>query len=100
MLAYWLGGTRAARPEVYKSASPATHITSDDPPVCLFHGERDRLVPLALSQTFHRALRAEGIRSQFYVVPGVGHLGAFLDEEALGQAVRFLDGVLKSSTGK
>src|SRR5205085_2692369 len=37
-LSYWLGGSRAARPDAYRNASPAAFIRVDDPPVFFFHG--------------------------------------------------------------
>src|SRR5690606_21971236 len=50
VLAYWLGGSQHELPEVYRQASPLYHVSKDDPPVFLFHGQRDRLVPLQSPQ--------------------------------------------------
>jgi len=96
-LAYWLGGSRAEKPEAYRRASPTNFATRDDPPVFFFHGEEDRLVPRDSPKTLQAALTARGVACEFYVVPGKGHIGAFLDRRPQERAVAFLDRVLKAT---
>jgi dipeptidyl aminopeptidase/acylaminoacyl peptidase len=37
-------------------ASPITHVTEDDPPFLLIHGERDEVVPVEQSQLMYDRL--------------------------------------------
>lgn len=94
-LAFFLGGTRHERPEVYRQASPASHVTKDDPPIFFFHGENDRLVPRASPERMMQLLRDAGVRAELYTIPGEGHIQAFLDRTAPEKAVEFLDEILK-----
>src|SRR6187399_3044659 len=34
----------------YREASPLTHVTADDPPMLLMHGDQDTIVPIKLSE--------------------------------------------------
>lgn len=90
------GKTRREAPEVYRQASPLHFASADDPPVFLYHGDSDLLVPLATAQRMHERLRHAGVMSELVIRPTKGHLTAFLDTDALEQAIAFLDRVLKS----
>lgn len=94
-LSFWLGGTRAEKPEAYRLASPTSFATADDAPVFFFHGEKDTLVPRISPKSLQAALLEHGIKTEFHVVAGKGHIGAFLDGDAPHEAVKFLDAVLK-----
>jgi len=94
-LAYWLGGTRREKPEVYKQASPAVLVSKDDPPVFLFHGEKDFMVPGIGARAMGAQLKAKGVRAEMHRVRGAGHMAAFLDAEARKKALDFLDSVLR-----
>ena len=56
-----------------KAASPISHISRDDPPTQILHGDSDDLVPLAESKAFEQALRAAGVEVEFRVIEGAGH---------------------------
>jgi len=90
MLSFWLGGSRREKPEQYRLASPAAFVTSDDPPMFFFHGDKDHLVPLASPITMCRGLRAVGVETELYVVPDMGHTFAAMDQTALQKSVEFL----------
>jgi acetyl esterase/lipase len=94
-LSYWLGGTRAEKPEAYERASPANFVTHDDPPMLFYHGEEDRLVPLFGVRRMVEQLTAEGVPAELYVVGAAGHVPAFLDSAARERAVKFLNEHLK-----
>lgn len=94
-LSYWLGGTRAEKPEAYRLASPAAFVTADDPPTFFFHGEKDRLVPLTGPRAMSRQLQRVDVKSELMVLDGSGHIGAFLAKSPPHEAVKFLDVVLK-----
>jgi pimeloyl-ACP methyl ester carboxylesterase len=96
-LAFWLGGTRGAMPEQYRLASPEAFVTPDDPPMFLFHGEQDELVPRLSPERMHNTLTAAGVESELYIVSGAGHIGACMDHEAISRAIAFLDRHLKTT---
>lgn len=94
-LAYFLGGSRAERPHAYQNASPISFVNPKAPPFFFFHGDKDQLVPLSSSQSFHRSLVQAGVDSTFHVIKNTGHLMAFHDSNSLQQAIRFFDKHLK-----
>jgi acetyl esterase/lipase len=94
-LAYWLGGTRAAKPDVYRDASPVSFITADDPPMFFFHGAHDLLVPIASPRHMVGLLAAAGVTAEMYTVRGEGHIRTIFDADALKQALAFADHYLK-----
>ena len=53
--------------------SPIVHVTPDDPPTLLLHGDSDTLVPIGHSQTMHKALQETGVKSELITFPGAGH---------------------------
>jgi dipeptidyl aminopeptidase/acylaminoacyl peptidase len=65
------GGATERR--VYREASPISHVTADDPPVLLMHGEADEIVPIAQSEKMEAALRSAGIRVKLLRIPGGTH---------------------------
>jgi acetyl esterase/lipase len=100
-LAYWLGGSRAAKPNAYREASPAAFVTGDDPPMFFFHGERDALVPIRSPQRMVELLTSSGVTAEMYTVAGRGHLAAVFDGGALERALAFADRHLKgAASGK
>jgi acetyl esterase/lipase len=59
--------------DALRAADPATHLSAAAPPFLLFHGSEDLLVSPVQSATLHRALRAAGADSTWYLVDGAGH---------------------------
>jgi acetyl esterase/lipase len=94
-LAYWLGGTRTAKPEAYRVASPAAFITNDDPPMFFFHGAGDLLVPPNSPQRMVALLTKAGVKAEMHLIKDAGHLGAMFDRETLALALAFADQHLK-----
>jgi acetyl esterase/lipase len=60
--------------------SPILHVTPDDPPTLLIHGDADTLVNISHSQTMFKALQENRIKSEFITLPGAGH--GFRDADA------------------
>ncbi len=85
------GGTPEEVPEVYKRASPIEYVSTDSPPVFLFHGEKDWLVPTLFSEAMKRKLRDCGVKHEFVEVPGKGHLTTFVDMQVAERSFCFLD---------
>ena len=61
----------------YIDASPVTFLSSDDPPMLLIHGDKDKIVPYEQSLNFLSKLRQEGIASKLITIPGAGHGPSF-----------------------
>ena len=57
----------------YAEGSPVTHISPDDPPFLLMHGDQDESVPFMQSVDFERALKAAGVTVRLLLVDGAGH---------------------------
>jgi len=53
--------------------SPVTYVSPDAPPFLILHGERDAVVPPALSQEFADRLRAAGVPVTLVLVRHAGH---------------------------
>ncbi len=90
ILSYWLGGTRAQRPEMYRLASPLQFVHDDYPDTFLYHGERDLLVPRTNSQRLAASLKAAGVAVELLTVADAGHVHAFYDRAAMNAAIAFL----------
>jgi acetyl esterase/lipase len=54
-------------------ASPITHVTSDDPPFLLIHGDRDELVPYEQSQLMYDRLQQMNVPAQLVIVKNARH---------------------------
>ena len=75
-------------------ASPITHVSRDDPPVLILHGDRDPVVPYAQSVAFERALREAGASIRLVTVPGGDHGGNWTRIASVdwrSEIVRWLD---------
>jgi len=54
-------------------ASPITHVTPDDPPFLLIHGDRDELVPYEQSQLMYDRLLQLNVPAQLVIVKNARH---------------------------
>ena len=59
--------------EIGECISPITHVSADDPPTLIFHGDKDWLVPLQQSETIVERLKAAGVETELIVKPGADH---------------------------
>ncbi|HEX4413324.1 MAG TPA: alpha/beta hydrolase [Lacipirellulaceae bacterium] len=96
-LAYWLGGSRAEKADVYRDASPAAHISSHDPPMYFFSGEDDIIVPIGGPRQMVESLKAAGVTAEMHSIKNAGHLQALFDEAASDHAFAFADRYLKNT---
>lgn len=69
------GTTILDDPTEVQRANPIRHVSGDEPPFLLLHGEIDGLVSPGQSQLLHQALLAAGADSTRLVVEGAGHYG-------------------------
>jgi acetyl esterase/lipase len=60
-------------PKLAESVSPLLHVTPDDAPTLLIHGDKDYLVKLDKSDRIFAALKKEKVPSELIVIEGAGH---------------------------
>lgn len=65
--------TRAEAPQLYREASPLSHIDRDDPPLLILHGTADKTVAVADSEALAAALAAAGVEHHLEIVPEAPH---------------------------
>lgn len=66
-------GTTDRGAEVLVQASPVYHVSADDPPFLIVHGEKDALVPIAQGERLYGALVAAGVEAEFVRVKNANH---------------------------
>jgi acetyl esterase/lipase len=59
--------------DIYRLASPVTHIAKNSPPVLILHGLIDKTVDRAQAEDLERALTAAGVPHELVMVLGAGH---------------------------
>ena len=60
--------------------SPIVHVSPDDPPTLLIHGDKDTLVPVSNSQRIYEAFQQNKVRTEMIIIEGAGH--GFRGEDA------------------
>lgn len=53
--------------------SPIVHVSPDDPPTLLIHGDKDDLVPMKNSQVIYEAFQKNNVKTQLIIIEGAGH---------------------------
>jgi acetyl esterase/lipase len=92
----------------YRDASPVTHVSRDDPPMLLMHGDADTIVPIKQSEIMEAALKQAGVAVRLIRVPGGAHgpnfrlpVGDPRLPDHVGEAVRWFDAHLRGQrTGR
>jgi acetyl esterase/lipase len=76
-------------------ASPISHVTPDDPPFLLLHGDKDESVNISQSQRMEAKLKSAGIPVKFLTIAGAAHgptfPGAINPPDYLGEMVRWFN---------
>lgn len=91
-----LGALPKDDPETAKLASPVYHVDAGDPPLLLFHGDRDPQMPINQSHQLEGAYEELGLDVTFDTVHGSAHGGpGFFDERHLPPAIAFLNRTIK-----
>ena len=92
-----LGGGADVKTERAKQASPVTYVSADDPPLLVFHGERDKTVYVDQARRIEEVYQAADLPVALRLLPESGHGGkAFFRGPQRELAVEFLDKHLKS----
>ena len=59
--------------EITREISPITHVSPNDPPTLIIHGDADKLVPFQQSEVMVAKLKEAGVEAKLIVKPGAGH---------------------------
>lgn len=85
-------GPESAGAMLYTQASPASHVTADDAPVLLVHGDSDSAVPYDQSLIMRDRLQNAGVEVDLITVRGADHdLGLFEGGEPPSFVLRMID---------
>jgi acetyl esterase/lipase len=71
----------ARRDEIGREISPVNHVTEDDPPTFIVHGDADKLVPIQQAEIFVEAAKKAGVEAELYVKEGGGHGWPGMDKD-------------------
>ena len=86
-----LNSKLSQEPDKYLSLSATSYIDKNDPPVIIFHGEKDNVVPCCQGKKFFELLQAAGVKTEATFVPEGGHGMGMYSEENLQKMVNFLN---------
>ena len=80
-------------PDKYKSLSATYYVNKNNPPIIIFHGEKDNVVPVCQGKMFFEKLQEAGVKTEATFVPEGGHGMGMYSEENLKKMVNFLNSV-------
>lgn len=89
-----IGKTTVEAPQLYKEASPESHIHPGIPPILIQHGDADRVIPMTQPIHFAEALRRGAGQALVVldVLPGADHLDErFAAPDNTAKVLDFLD---------
>lgn len=61
------------RQAIGRQISPITHVSADDPPTLIIHGDADKLVPIQQAQIFVDKMQQAGAEAKLITKPGAEH---------------------------
>ena len=87
----FIGKSYKESPEFYFQATPVDQVTKNFPPVFIYHGSEDDLVPTLHVERWEKRLLELDVEHEIYWVKGRGHIGAFLfPQGSVSRATAFL----------
>ncbi len=78
--------------------SPIVHVSSDDPPTLLIHGDADGLVPVSNSHDIYAVFQEHGVESKVIIIPGADH--GFRGEDAALATAAMVDWFVEHLRGR
>lgn len=89
-----LGGTVEERVQLARLASPVAHVSADDPPLLLIHGDQDPQMPINQAHELEGKYEQQKLPVRFRVVHGGKHGGSgFYDRPMLQMVADFLKAI-------
>ena len=89
---------------LFVEASPISHVSADDPPFLLMHGDADQVVPFDQSIRMERALKEAGVPVKLMRISGGAHGPNFGGMENppdyIGEMIRWFNHYLVQDTGQ
>ncbi|MBO6028982.1 MAG: alpha/beta hydrolase, partial [Bacteroidales bacterium] len=82
-----MGFSFKENPVGFKKLNATSYIDPFDPPVCIFHGTADNVVPPCQAPHFSGLLQEAGVESELHIVEGGGHGMNMYSDETLGAMV-------------
>lgn len=79
--------------DMFKAISAITYLDRKDPPIIIFHGTADNVVPCCQGKELYAALQEVGVKSELNIVEGGGHGFNMYNQENLSKMIQFLDAV-------
>ncbi len=87
--------------EMAKVVSPVTYISNGDPPLLIFQGDRDPLVPMVQSEHMHKLYQKAGLKSSLHIIKGTSHGGRqFTDTTRTALVKAFFDKHIRPNAAK
>jgi acetyl esterase/lipase len=95
LIADFVGGPPPGSDKAAKAASPITYASAGDPPMLLFQGTKDPLVPHEQAVQMVEALTVAGVPGRVELMIGAGHGWPDQHERVMRTTFEFLDQHLK-----
>lgn len=93
-----LNSKLSEEPDKYRSLSAVTYVDKNDPPLIIFHGEKDNVVPCCQGKQFFERLKAAGVKTAATFEPEGGHGMGMYSENNLQKMVSFLNDARQMKT--
>jgi acetyl esterase/lipase len=88
-------------PEKADDFSPLKHVTSEDAPTLLVHGDKDELVPIWHSEKIHEAFDSAKVANRLVVIKGAAHgFNAEGNKTMTDNMIQWFDEHLKNDSPK
>jgi acetyl esterase/lipase len=82
--------------KLLQTASPLNYLEKNDPPVIIFYGDQDKVVPPNQNELVHEKYQKLGLESSLHRIKGAGHGGRqFSDAERYELIKNFVDRHIK-----
>ena len=96
-----VGGTPQEVPEAYRTASPLTYVSRNDPPVLTLQGDNDTLVPLEQAELLDQRMKEVGASHHLIIYHQQGHGFSGTSSQQADKATwTFFDEHLKARTNE
>ncbi|MBO7371490.1 MAG: prolyl oligopeptidase family serine peptidase, partial [Bacteroidales bacterium] len=86
-----LGVDYAGQDDLFRTLSPISYLDPADPPLIVFHGDKDNVVPHCQGEELFQAWNNLGIKSDLNIVEGAGHGINLFVEPWLSEMVEFVN---------